>query len=264
MSGIGPMSPTAVGHLDPVPLGSDVATTLAKTNALMEAMKSAGLMVRGSAYRDAIIASAPVFYARLGDTSGTAAAAVVGSNGLYVNTPTLGVAGLLSGDPSTAVSFNEAQAEYATASVPASGWGAFSAAVWVNCGAIVSKVMFSAVDTGGTFTELLVSAGGLWTFRVVNSSGATSNVGTQARTDGTHMIVGTYNASNDAVVYVDGIAAGAAALGAAAKAPAGGLAIASRQTPSFQFHGTMAEVTVWNRSLGAAEVAALYAIGTGA
>lgn len=62
------------------------------------------------AYRDEVIADAPLAYWRLGEASGTTAADEQGAhNGTYVNTPTLGVSGAVPGD--TAVSFARASSE---------------------------------------------------------------------------------------------------------------------------------------------------------
>lgn len=65
-------------------------------------------------YRAHVLADNPVSYWRLGESSGTLADDAVGANdGTYVNTPTLGVAGLLSGgDTDTAASFSNSQSEY--------------------------------------------------------------------------------------------------------------------------------------------------------
>lgn len=58
------------------------------------------------AYRDEVIADAPVIYLRLGETSGTVANDETTNNldGTYINSPTLGVAGAVSGN--TAVTLN--------------------------------------------------------------------------------------------------------------------------------------------------------------
>jgi len=66
-----------------------------------------------STYPETISFDNPIGYWRLGESSGTVAVDETGSNnGTYVNTPTLGVTGLLIGDSDTAVSFNQASAEH--------------------------------------------------------------------------------------------------------------------------------------------------------
>jgi hypothetical protein len=61
-----------------------------------------------SSYRDAVLASTPLGYWRLGETSGTTAADASGNarNGSYVGGPALGSPGLLTSDPNTAVTFD--------------------------------------------------------------------------------------------------------------------------------------------------------------
>lgn len=63
--------------------------------------------VTGGGYPAAVVSSTPLLYYRLDDTSGTVMADSSGNSndGTYFFNPTLGVAGLLSGDPDTAVTF---------------------------------------------------------------------------------------------------------------------------------------------------------------
>ena len=62
----------------------------------------------GGSYRDAVLADSPAGYWRLGETSGTTAADTSGNGrtGSYLNTPTLGQAGALTGDSNTSVGFD--------------------------------------------------------------------------------------------------------------------------------------------------------------
>lgn len=62
----------------------------------------------GDAYVVEVLADVPMVYWRLGESSGTTAAdaGYLGVAGTYVNSPTLGTTGLLSGDTDTAVTFN--------------------------------------------------------------------------------------------------------------------------------------------------------------
>ena len=72
-----------------------------------------GGAAEGASYVDEVLADGPAFYYRLGESSGTAAVDEMGSaNGVYVNTPTLGEAGALTGDADTAIHLNDAQDEY--------------------------------------------------------------------------------------------------------------------------------------------------------
>jgi len=63
--------------------------------------------VASLSYRETVIADGATYYWRLGESSGTSAAAELGGRtGTYVASPTLGVTGALSGDADTAVTFN--------------------------------------------------------------------------------------------------------------------------------------------------------------
>jgi hypothetical protein len=66
-------------------------------------------------YRSAVLADNPLFYYRLGESSGTTAydEVAASSNGTYYNTPTLGQTGAVSGDSDTTVLFEQANYENA-------------------------------------------------------------------------------------------------------------------------------------------------------
>ena len=68
-------------------------------------------------YKSTILADNPLFYYRLGESSGTTAydEVAASSNGTYFNTPTLAQAGNISGDTDTSVLFEQANSEYAKA-----------------------------------------------------------------------------------------------------------------------------------------------------
>jgi hypothetical protein len=76
--------------------------------------------IRGSQGRsDGVLGLSPIAYWRLGEASGTSAADASGNGhtGTYVGSPTLGVAGLLTGDADTAVTFGSGK--YVTTPTPA-------------------------------------------------------------------------------------------------------------------------------------------------
>ena len=102
----------------------------------------------GASYSASVLADSPLSYWRLGEASGTTAADSSGANrtGSYLNTPTLGVGGALTGDSNTAGAFNGTdeyvQVPFAAALNPAS----FTVEAW-------------AFVTGGqgTFRSLVTS-----------------------------------------------------------------------------------------------------------
>ena len=66
-------------------------------------------------YRSTILADNPLFYYRLGESSGATTAydeVATASNGTYYNTPTLGQTGAVSGDSNTCVLLEQANSEY--------------------------------------------------------------------------------------------------------------------------------------------------------
>jgi len=70
---------------------------------------------RATDYRSTVLADNPLFYYRLGESSGSTAydEVAASSNGTYFNTPTLAQAGNISGDSNTSVLFEQANSEYA-------------------------------------------------------------------------------------------------------------------------------------------------------
>ena len=71
--------------------------------------------VAAADYRSTVLADSPLFYYRLGESSGSTAydEVAASSNGTYYNTPTLAQAGNISGDTDTSVLFEQANNEYA-------------------------------------------------------------------------------------------------------------------------------------------------------
>src|SRR6185437_14186681 len=72
---------------------------------------------RHNSYSATVLADTPLVYCRMDDASGTVCTDSSGNNfGLaYNNSPTLGVAGLLTGDSDTCVTFASASSRYANA-----------------------------------------------------------------------------------------------------------------------------------------------------
>lgn len=70
-------------------------------------------------YKSTVLADSPLFYYRLGESSGSTAydEVAASSNGTYYNTPTLGQTGAISGDSNTSVLFEEANQESARTTI---------------------------------------------------------------------------------------------------------------------------------------------------
>jgi hypothetical protein len=101
-------------------------------------------------YSVEVLADSPLGYLRLGEASGTTAADEVGAHaGTYVNTPTLGVAGGVSGG--TAVSFDAAQSERVTwTTLGTLGQNIISSAweFWIKTTTTSQGVILGSFNTG--------------------------------------------------------------------------------------------------------------------
>lgn len=212
------------------------------------------------AYRDAVLATNPVAYWRLGEASGTVARDEIGANnGTYVGSPTLGVAGLLSGDANTAVTFAAVGSLVSVAdSSPFRfvGSAPFSIAMWSDHGADASyKYVLGCVNGTGVGWAVRGTPSGFGCAR-----GAESVI-TASYASGSHLVVMTYDGTT-LRAFLDGAQSGSPV--------ASGSALPSDSTFYLGysiFNGssgsTLDEPVVWNRALTPAEDAGLYAAGMG-
>ena len=219
-----------------------------------------------TSYRNAIINSLGlVGYWRLGETAGTVVRDQLGKNdGAYTGSPTLGVAGALSGDPNTAVTF--ASGKYAAGfaskmTLP----GTRTIIAWINSTSTARQGIVGTRgggNTGAVLTANLSGAGNLSYYHT--GTGATTKAG--GLTTGSWFQVGvTFNATGGGVeLFVNG-----ASIGTDTGIPTDGSDSfngvigdedVSVGTP---FLGTIDEVSMWNRVLTNAEIANLYRIGRG-
>jgi hypothetical protein len=91
-----------------------------------------------SLYEAEVLTDSPFLYWRLNDPSGTVAEDASGNDrdGTYINTPTLGVAGLIANDPDEAITLTQANLENVERIVAGvTGGTAFSMECWVKIGA---------------------------------------------------------------------------------------------------------------------------------
>lgn len=212
-------------------------------------------------YSLAVLALDPVAYWRLGEASGTVAVDEMGANnGTYVNAPTLGAAGLLTGDPNTAVTF-DGTTQYATVpDAAALDYGdVFTLAVWARNSVAVTGnecLINKGLGTG----SLYVTAGNVLTL----DKGATARLVASTSSfsvNAPHFLVAT-KAGATVKLYIDGVDVTGVVTNATMIDTATQLAIGSEQSAN-SFNGTLDEPAIWNRALTAAEIANLHAIGTG-
>lgn len=215
-----------------------------------------------SAYSAAILASSPVTYYRLGESSGTVAADSSGgsTDGTYVGAPTLGATGALSGDPNTAVTFDGAT-QYMTLGASLEDYfntrTAFSLECWVkftDAGDGPYQVW------GNDSVNIVISGGGIF-----GSAGVTTFIGTGAlKNDGNwHYVALTFDGTR-LRLYIDGglddnqLCAGpGVSVGAS-------LAVAADDLSGSQtefFPGSVDEAALYSTTLSQGAITTHYSIG---
>ena len=218
-----------------------------------------------STYRDAVLASNPVSYWRLGETSGLTAADEMGSNpGSYVNGVTLGAPGVTRNDSDLAASFDgvndavsvtSASSLNATTGVTVEAWvKRTKSGVWQP---LVGKPLNGQsklenyslwLNTSNRPTAFFGNGS---TFVTVSTVGAIDS--------NWHHIVGTYDNAT-AKIYLDGtLSATKAGAGVLLTPSTERLSIGTSNSGSYSFGGTLDEVAVYTSVLSAAQIQAHYA-----
>ncbi len=219
-----------------------------------------------TSYPSAMLATAPVGYWRLDEPSGTVAHDAMGANnGTYVNAPTLGVAGLLTGDPDTAVTFAGASSQRVDlASVPSFSGKSRSVAVWAKgTGAGVYGLMCCRDGTANQAFQLYSDTGKMQFGVGDGSTQLLTSETTTSATDGTvHFWVGVYNGT-DLRLYRDGTLDSTPTAATLTPSATGPFQIGALDSiGGLYWTGTLDEPAIWNRALSPTEVAALYAAGS--
>lgn len=209
-------------------------------------------------YRDAVLATNPVAYWRLGEASGTVARDEMGANdGTYVNTPTLGVAGLLAGDSDTAVGLAAASHQYASLPASFAFAGDYMLAAWVSTTDTAIRIILGR-NVSGRYVYLGYESGS-WHFQSVTPSALLA----AADPTGTHFVVGLRSGSN-VRIYVDGVLGGSVGVGAPEGTSDATMAIGRLAgETAYDWNGTIDEPAIWDRALTADEIAWLYRMGMG-
>ncbi len=219
-----------------------------------------------SAYAQSVMADSPAGYWRLGEASGSTASDLTGANSAaYKNSPGLGAASLLAGEPgNTSVHF-DGTSDYAEApsSTSLSPGNQVSVEAWVkpdalptagNFASIVSKPESYSLQFNGPRLEFTIVQGGARR-RLQAPAGAVA-------TGQTYHVVGTFDGTTQRL-YLNGSEVANAPLTGAIGTSSGGLDIAS--WGGFEFlQGTVDEAAVYGSVLSAGRVAAHYSAATGA
>ena len=226
------------------------------------------------AYRDAVLATNPVAYWRLGEASGTVARDEIGANnGTYVGSPTLGVAGLLSGDPNTAVGFTQTAGKFVditSAPLPLGGAArTLACLVQTSLNFRQGFLGYGAAGANGAF-NLEYLQGGPGLSLIGYGVGDLYAWDGAALVDGVrHSIVATYDGTT-VRLYRDGaqVAWGVRSLNTVS---VGEASIGRQSYPDYpdgqityyETNGAVDEPAAWDRALTPAEIAGLYAVGMG-
>lgn len=206
-------------------------------------------------YSEQVIADGASAYWRLGEASGTSAADATGNGntGTYVNTPTLGVAGAVSGD--TAVTFASASAEHLTTladatDLPSSAW---SMEAWFRTSTTGARQNI-LVRTTGSRPGLFVFSNNRVLCQVFDGAINVNVSPTATVTDGLwHHVVGTYDGVSIRV-YLDGVLGAGPTASNVYSVVAGTFYIGIQQGLTEPFDGTLDEVALYPLALTAAQV----------
>jgi Concanavalin A-like lectin/glucanases superfamily len=254
---------TATGSVPSVVAGgSAVSLPTAASMALSGATPTVALST--TSYAATILADSPIRYYRAGESSGTTADNATGNatyDGTYVNSPTLGVAGLLTGDADTAMGCTGlgTLATYLSVPAPSGGLSVFSVEFLVKpaatyTGSSYDRIFSASSDEfelayNGT-NVILLTTGAAWV-----------NVATLAAGETAHFVA-TYNGTTT-TVYKNGVSVYSAAVGRALDQATYAFG-AKPSTAGSGYKGTLDEPAIYDYVLTSTQDAAHYAAGTAA
>ncbi len=224
-------------------------------------------------YAGAVLAVSPSGYWRLGESSGTTATAYAGGqNGTYTNSPTLGVAGNLSNDPDTAVTFNGTGNVVTFGDVhDYAGTSPFTVDFWMNrsgttpasrvwmCG---KERYVSDTNRGGWAVMIAGSAdaspNNIMVGRYDGTSGATEITSKTQTVAGTwYHVVATYDGTTMSL-YVNGVLEASAASSLSVENNTTSMSVGGLPSSNY-FTGTLDEVAVYDKVLSATTISGQYA-----
>ena len=206
-----------------------------------------------SPYADAVTASAPSGWWRLGDAAGPQAAnAAGGSAGTWSGALSAGAPGALAADANAALAFSGGWLDLGTTFAPTA---ALSLESWVRLtSASSTRYIFSQ---GGTSTgfHLYTATGGAPVFVVTSSAGrATVTAPSALSANVWHHVAATF-AAGTATLYVDGAPVALRALSGMVKLGSGSLYAGRYAGGGSTWRGALDELAVYDRALSPADVA---------
>ncbi len=225
----------------------------------------------GSSYSSTVLADSPLAYWRLGEASGSNAADASGNgrSGSYLNTPSLGQVGALTGDANSAVGFNGSDEYVNVPYTAALNPSQFTVEAWAypTGGQGTWRSLVSSRDYApGAARGYILYAGPDNRWQLWTGSGAWNTLLGPAivLNQWTHL-VGTYDGSS-ARLYVNGTLAASSTVSYVQNA-ARPLRIAAGRSettpPSYFLSGRVDEVAVYGSPLSPARVQAHFAASSG-
>ena len=220
----------------------------------------------GASYRNAVLASNPLGYWRLGETSGTTAADSSGNarNGTYTGGYTQGASSALGTDANKAVTFNGTTGYVDAGNQGVGQLSNFSVEAWVKSTATNKPWILAEGSTSNNNPVDGINIDGTGAnntrFFVRDTSGTSANVtGTKTINDGNwHMVVGVRNGTNFSL-YVDGVPDGSttATLGSIALNTTA-IGALKRSTVGGFMNGSVDEAAWFPTSLSTAQISGQY------
>jgi hypothetical protein len=218
-----------------------------------------------TSYRDLIVADSPISYWRLGETSGTVAVDEMAfENGVYSNSPTLGVAGVTD-DGDTAVTFNGTNQQMSVAYRSAWNTSALTVEAWIKTTATGVALIVSRDNgtNGHRDFQFRIDAGKVQFVNMQgNGVGATTVASAGTVNDGAwHHVVAVRDGST-VTLYIDGVQDGhSTAMQAPHLTGTSRIAVATNANNAAWLAGTLDEVAYYGTALAAARVAAHHTAG---
>ena len=222
-------------------------------------------------YRTLVLSHGPEAYWRLGEPAGTTAVDETGNghDGTYVNTPTLGAAGLITNDPNTSVDFDGVN-EYVdvAADYVGNGWAVLTLEAWVDQDAnpgtnIIAGRDKVASDNPNPYA-IACHPAGKWDFRLFTTVTGYDNILINSET-GRHYLAMTYDGAN-LRGYLDGVEVSGspvAMTGAVQTDVTLPFRIGTYSDSVDTFDGQIDEVAVYQAALSASQIAEHYRVGLG-
>ncbi|MFI7589617.1 PKD domain-containing protein [Spongisporangium articulatum] len=164
-----------------------------------------------SAYPDAVSASSPANYWRLGETSGTTAADSAGNKPLTLSGATRNVTGALTGDTNKAVTMSGSATVPGTTTSSQTSPTTFSEEVWFKTNTTKGGKLIgfgNSRTTSSTTSDrhIYMNNSGQLYFGVLSSGGTKATINSSAayNNNAWHYAAATWSAANGAKLYVDG------------------------------------------------------------